>query len=84
MVKTSEQLSRRVGVSAACEALAIPRSSFYRAQQPKKEPKSRPTPQRALSMEEKAQVRQTLNGERFQDCAPRQRAVPQKLDQEHV
>jgi len=72
MMKTSEQLSRRVGVSAACETVGVPRSSFYRARQPKGEPTPRPTPQRALSVEEKAQVRQTLNSERFQDCAPRQ------------
>ena len=72
MMKTSEQLSRHVGVSTACETLGVPRSSFYRARRPKGEPKPRPTPPRALRVEEKAQVRQTLNSERFQDSSPRQ------------
>jgi len=71
-MKAAEQLSERTGVSAACESLGIPRSSFYRARQPKSEPKPRPTPERALTPEEKEQVRQTLNSERFQDSAPRQ------------
>jgi len=71
-MKAAEQLSERTGVSAACESLGVPRSSFYRARQPKSEPKPRPTPERALTPEEKEQVRQTLNSERFQDSAPRQ------------
>jgi putative transposase len=71
-MKAAEQLSERTGVSAACAALGVPRSSFYRARQPTSEPKPRPTPERALTPEEKEQVRQTLNSERFQDSAPRQ------------
>ena len=71
-MKAVEQLSERTSVSAACEALGVPRSNFYRARQPKSEPKPRPTPERALTPEEKEQVRQTLNSERFQDSAPRQ------------
>lgn len=72
MMKTSEQLSKHIGVSAACQALGVPRSSFYRARRSTKEPLPRPTPHRALSGAEKAQVRQTLNSERFQDSSPRQ------------
>jgi len=71
-MKAAKQLSERTSISAACESLGVPRSSFYRARQPKSEPKPRPTPERALSQEEREQVRQTLNGERFQDSAPRQ------------
>jgi putative transposase len=71
-MKAAEQLSAHVGVSAACEALGVARSSFYRAQQPKRDPKPRPTPERALRPDEKVQVHQTLNSERFQDCAPRE------------
>ena len=71
-MKATEQLAERVGVSAACQALGVPRGSFYRARQPESEPQPRPTPKRALSQEEKDQVRQTLNSERFQDSAPRQ------------
>jgi putative transposase len=72
MMNTSQRLAQHVGVSAACQSLGVPRSGFYRAQQPKTEPKPRPTPQRALSVEEKTTVRQVLNSERFQDSAPRQ------------
>jgi len=71
-MKTSEQLAEHTSVSAACQALGVPRSSFYRARQPKKEPQTRPTPKRALSQAEKTEVRQTLNSERFQDSSPRQ------------
>jgi putative transposase len=72
MMKTSEQLAEQTSVSAACQALGVPRSSFYRARQPKKEPQPRPMPKRALSQAEKTEVRQTLNSERFQDSSPRQ------------
>jgi putative transposase len=71
-MRAAEQLSEQTSVSAACELLGIPRSSFYRARQPKRESKPRPTPKRALKPGEKDQVRQTLNSERFQDSAPRQ------------
>jgi len=71
-MKAANQLSERVGASTACQALGVPRSSLYRARQPKREPEPRPTPERALKPEEKEQVCQVLNGERFQDCAPRE------------
>jgi putative transposase len=71
-MSTANQLSERVGVSAACQALGVPRSSFYRARQPKSDPKPRPTPERALKPEEQEEVLQVLNSERFQDNAPRQ------------
>jgi putative transposase len=71
-MKTTQEFSEQSTVSAACESLGVPRSSYYRAQQPKPEPKPRPTPERALSQEEKTQVHQTLDSERFQDRAPRQ------------
>jgi putative transposase len=72
MMASGAELAGGVGVSVACQALGVPRSSFYRARQPKQEPKPRPAPQRALSQEEQAQVRETLNSERFQDSSPRQ------------
>jgi putative transposase len=71
-MKAVKQLSKHTSVSAACASLGVPRSSFYRAQQPPSEPQPRPTPERALTPEERASVRQTLNSERFQDRAPRQ------------
>jgi putative transposase len=72
MIQAAEELGQRIGVSTACQVLGVPRSSLYRARQPKAEPAPRPTPDRALSLEEKVEVRQLLNSERFQDCPPRQ------------
>jgi putative transposase len=71
-MNAAHQLSKCVSVSAACQALGVPRSSFYRAKQPKRAPKPRPTPERALKPQEKEQVRQVLNSEPFQDSAPRE------------
>ena len=72
MIETARELGERIGVSAACRALGVPRSSLYRAQKPQKPPTPRPTPDRALSPAEKREVRAVLNSERFCDCAPRE------------
>jgi putative transposase len=75
MIEATTGLAERVGVSAACQALGVPRSSFYRMsasreQQP--EPTPSPKPPRALSDEEKQEIRDILNSERFQDQSPPQ------------
>jgi len=49
MIQAAEQLGESVGISAACQALGVPRSSLYRARQPEKAPQPRPAPERALS-----------------------------------
>jgi len=72
MISTAESLATTLGVSAACELVGVPRSSFYRARQPKPEPAPRPTPLRALTPAERNEVRQLLNSERFVDQTPRQ------------
>lgn len=66
------ELAAKIGVKSACEALNVPRSQVYRARQPKAEPLPRRSPSYALSADERAQVRATLNSERFRDQAPRQ------------
>lgn len=76
MIQTAERLGETVGVSRACLALDVPRASLYRARQVS-EPEQAPSPEpatspRALSQAEKAEVRQLLNSERFQDRAPRE------------
>lgn len=66
-----DQLAPTVGIESACDALGVPRASFYR--RPVFGPKPliiRPSPARALSLEERALVRQLLHSPRFQDCAP--------------
>lgn len=59
----------------ACAAVGVPRSTFYRLQQPVVAvPPSKPRPPspRALSGSEQANVLRLLNSERFQDHAPRE------------
>jgi putative transposase len=74
MMTTVEQLAPTLGVSAACDMLGVPRSSVYRARQPKVAAASKPPrePLRALSHAERDQVRDTLNSDRFADQAPRE------------
>jgi putative transposase len=85
---TISELTSQVGVATACQALAVPRSSFYRSRQ-SSSPKadlsltvdssstvvSPPLPvrsPRSLSEEEKSVVRETLNSPRFVDQTPRE------------
>lgn len=68
------ELSAKTSTQQACQALAYPRSSYYRQQQAK--PAScqitpAPSP-RALPMQERDAVRETLNSARFADSSPRQ------------
>lgn len=72
MMQIVEQLAPKVGVTTACQVLAVPRSSLYRARQPQQPAKPRPKPKRTLSQAERAEVRQVLNSEPFQDTPPRQ------------
>jgi putative transposase len=74
MIQAAEQLASIVGTQLACDALGVPRSSLYRHRRPatEREPGPRPAPARVLSPDEKAQVRDVLNSERFQDLAPRE------------
>lgn len=72
MIEAAEALGEDMGVSEACRVLNVPRSSVYRAREPKAEPAPRPTPERAMSAEEKAEVRAILNSERFCDSSPRE------------
>ena len=47
MIQAAEILGNAVGVSSACRALGVPRSSVYRARRPKPATRPRPTPGRA-------------------------------------
>ena len=72
MIEAAEELGKTAGVSAACRAMNVPRSSLYYRRKPRKAPAPRVTPARALSPAEKAEVRAVLNGKRFWDWAPRE------------
>jgi putative transposase len=66
----AQGLGQVVGIVCACQVLDIPRSRLYPRRSPS--PAPRPTPRHALSAEERAKVRATLNSEQFMDRAPRQ------------
>jgi len=63
-------LGSTVGVEAACDALGVARSSFYRYPPVFGPRLRRPMPARALRPNERDAVRALLNGARFQDCSP--------------
>ena len=68
-----QELAPLVGMTAACGALGVPRSTVYRQRRPA--PGRRLTVRRrhsrALSPDEQTAVRAVLNSERFVDQAPR-------------
>jgi putative transposase len=70
------ELAQKTSTKQACDALAYPRSSYYRQEQVKpvrdddgRLPASSP---RALPVQERESVREILNSERFVDSSPRQ------------
>jgi putative transposase len=66
-------LAQHVSLRRACDVLGVPRSSHYAARRPRTPRPRRPArPPRALTPDEKAQVRQTLYSQRFADQAARQ------------
>lgn len=76
MMQSAEQLCASQSTASACAALGVPCSSLYRhrkaAEPAAPSSRSRPAPPRALSQEEKDQVRDLLDSERFADSAPRE------------
>ena len=72
MVAVAE-LANDVGTSAACQALCMPRASYYRDGRKTSTPAvsaSRPSPARALHPAEREVVLARLHEERFQDRSP--------------
>ena len=72
MIEAAEALGSCTGISKACHILGVSRSRLYRARRASCSPAPRPTPERALSPEEKTTVHQTLTSERFWDASPRE------------
>jgi transposase InsO family protein len=65
------QLSSDFGILSACQALSVPRASFYRFFAPKPQRTSiRPAPPKALSADERTVVLEALHSQRFQDSTP--------------
>jgi putative transposase len=73
-MRAAYTLSLDVGKRSACEALTVPRATFYRHMERQVDAdernRSRPVPPLALRPEERQAVIDTLHSERFQDKAP--------------
>lgn len=64
-----------LGIAPACDALGVPRMSFYRWRKPAFGPWNQRRPRRALQPLERAKVLTTLHEHRFVDQAPREVAA---------
>lgn len=72
-MKTLEELHPIAGIARACDALAVPRASYYRWRRPPAPSAiERPRPRRALSQDEQHAVLALLDSPRFVDAAPRE------------
>jgi len=73
-MQAATELSQTVGVQRACQALGIPRASYYRQQRttPKAPTASASPSPRALTSAERQSVREVLYSARFLDQTPRQ------------
>lgn len=72
-MKIAQEVQENIGVVSVCEALGIPRSSYYYTLKPVRPvgvDEIRSKHFRALSGEEQAKVLEYLNSERFQDQSP--------------
>lgn len=84
MRQAAHHLTDQVGAARACRVLGVPRASLYRHRAGQNAspspPQERPIPARALDPQERTQVLEVLNSERFADAAPRQ-VYAQLLDE---
>ena len=81
MISALSHLVPYVGIAPACAALGLCRAQYYRRKKPATERKPRPTPPRALSPAERAEVLEVLDSERFVDEPVRQ-VYAQLLDEQ--
>jgi putative transposase len=67
---TVTALGPRLGIAPTCEALGVPRATYFRRRWPPGSPPRRGRPPRALSTDERATVLDVLHAPRFMDLAP--------------
>ena len=68
-----DQVAPLVGVTTACDAVGVPRASYYRCRRSSpapRPPKERPPSHRALASDERQKVLDVLHSDRFVDVAP--------------
>ena len=71
-MKVVAEAAEKLGVLAACDAVGLPRATYYRAIAKPKERAPRTTSHRAVPPEERREVLDLLHSERFVDAAPAQ------------
>ena len=64
------ELAPLVGIVMACVMLAVARATYYRRLAPRMAPNKRPSPPRALDVQERRAVLDVLHEPRFVDLAP--------------
>ena len=69
-MRAVEEAAGDLGAAAACDALGVPRGSFYRWRAPAHGPHPEPAHPRALTGPERTEVLSVLHEERFVDKAP--------------
>ena len=83
MIQAAEQLRSQVGLTRACAAFGVARSSVYAHRTPKTSTQRTPmSPANALRPAEREHIWQTLTEPRFVDQTPYE-IVPQLLDEGH-
>lgn len=70
MIEVAQRVAPELGVAPTCEALGLPRATFYRCLDPSLAPPPRPSPPRACSEAEQQHILSVLRSERFIDQAP--------------
>jgi putative transposase len=74
MIALVDQFAPQLGIAAACEAVGLPRATYYRKltgeSGPPESPKPRPKPKRALSDDDRQAVLDVLHDPRFVDLPP--------------
>jgi putative transposase len=70
LIEAAQQMAPSLGIAPTCEALGIPRATFYRHSAPSIVLPPRPSPPRTLSSIEQRHILATLRSERFVDHAP--------------
>lgn len=71
-MNTVSELSADVGVKSACDALQVPRATYYRYIKDDTVPHPRPAPPLSLSAQERRTVLDLLHSERFRNVTPYQ------------
>lgn len=67
---TVQELGPRLGIAPTCQALGLPRATYYRQQQPPAAARARTPPPRTLAPAERQAVLAVLHEDRFVDVAP--------------